>query len=712
VVVVGIALMMTGGSAWAEPKGIPVGDLPPFPELTADSGNVADVSVYGATSTEEEVVVGAAKREQSLGTVASAVTVITGDQLRRFGYRSMAEALRGVAGIYIVDDRMVERVGIRGVQILGDANTRILVLIDGSPLNEPWSQFVDGSTALPVNLDDVSRIEVIRGPVSSIYGTNAFLGIINIVSLEADKAPRAYGRTSVNSYGTVGGNAAFGYGSVNRQIRGTLGFTQRFGESVTYADFKDAMFTGATDADAMRALIGSVTVNFDRVFFQIRGDDRERELPGAPYDSTLGSNENHNRDQQILAELGYTRDITERFTLAGRTYLDRYRFSGQRNYGEKNFETTGDSLWFGGEIRALADLLPQKNLLALTAGVSVEQTYTSAKSQPPPTATDPMPMEQKVDKDFSIAGIYAEASSEPKPWLGVTVGVRNDRNSEFEDRISPRAAVFLHKGDDYGLKLLYAQGFRNPSIFEAFYKDGQYFTPELAGDRTSLVPEDIKSYEVVVYGRPFPGAKVRLSGWEWRMNNLLRKDEYFEATLNQRQVYFFNTGRLVSRGLELESSYRDVAGRVGYANATLAFTGRNCLVDDTIVGNPFLDDSADAGNCDPTENAPTLVAQVGASTQLLFDLFHASTELYLISPRGTQDPDVDVPTYVGWNLAMYIPNLQGFDITVGARNLLGREDTPAQSDYNRSVMGRQGVLPVLTVPGPGREVFARLGYRF
>jgi outer membrane receptor protein involved in Fe transport len=58
-----------------------------------------------------------------------------------------------------------------------------------------------------------------------------------------------------------------------------------------------------------------------------------------------------------------------------------------------------------------------------------------------------------------------------------------------------------------------------------------------------------------------------------------------------------------------------------------------------------------------------------------------------------------------------MPDVQGFDITVGVRNLLGREEVPAQSDYNRTNMAG-GSLEVLSVPGPGREGFARVGYRF
>ena len=76
-VAVGALVVWCRTAVAANGRGIPVSDLPPFPELSSDTEKVADVSVYGAASTEADVVVGAAKREQSLGTVASAVTVIT-----------------------------------------------------------------------------------------------------------------------------------------------------------------------------------------------------------------------------------------------------------------------------------------------------------------------------------------------------------------------------------------------------------------------------------------------------------------------------------------------------------------------------------------------------------------------------------------------------------------------------------------------------------
>src|SRR5437868_11793079 len=114
--------------------GVDVQDLPPLPPAEGEVSSSA--LVVAATAAEEDVVVGAAKREQTLGNVASAVTVVSGDRIRRFGYRSVGEAVAAVAGVYLVDNRLSYSLGIRGLQIPGDFNTRVLVLVDGASINE------------------------------------------------------------------------------------------------------------------------------------------------------------------------------------------------------------------------------------------------------------------------------------------------------------------------------------------------------------------------------------------------------------------------------------------------------------------------------------------------------------------------------------------------------------------------------------------------
>ena len=156
--------------------------------------------MLAASQAEEDVVVGAAKREQSLGNVASAVTVVPGDRI--CAASAIAPSAKRSPPSRVSTSTTTgsrTRSGIRGLQIPGDFNTRILVLIDGATVNESWGSFAGLDYDNFVSIDDVARIEVIRGPVSSLYGSNAFFGIVNIVTRGAAETPRAWARASINS---------------------------------------------------------------------------------------------------------------------------------------------------------------------------------------------------------------------------------------------------------------------------------------------------------------------------------------------------------------------------------------------------------------------------------------------------------------------------------------------------------------------------------
>jgi iron complex outermembrane receptor protein len=659
-----VVAVSLGVSAHAGERALDARDLPPIPDVAVDEQARSSLTVFAATQAGEEVVVGAAKREQSLGSVASAVTVLSGDRLRRFGYRTVAEALRGAAGLFIVDDRMTERLGIRGLQILDDFNTRILVLVDGATLNEPWNQFVGIGLDLPVNIDDVERIEVVRGPVSSVYGTNAFFGIINIVTRGADRAPRAYGRMTATTFGTYGGSAGFAVGDVNRQLRGSVFYETRGGETI------DVPQVGTTSADGADAMNASLVGHWDGAFAQVRAYRRLRELPGAPFDSTPGAPGTHNIDQMIMAEGGYTRDVGD-LTLSARGYLNRYQFQDYLVQAP-DFTDTGDSTWLGAELRAHARL----GAFGLTAGIEAAYDDVASRS----FAVGDEKNATEIPTTINVEGLYGEVEWAPRDWLSATAGVRYDLSSLFENRVSPRGALLLHDGERVGLKLLYARGFRAPSPIEAFFYDGM---SQIANP--ALRPETIASYEAVAWGRPFPGLSLRLSGFWWDLSDIL---ELQPTAADPMIKQFQNVATIRSRGVEAEATYRDARGLYGFASATVAVVERD-------------------GSTDAALNAPTWVLTAGLSSPALFDVVHLSGELEAVGARRTRDPTHDSPAHVGLNLALYLPAWRGLDVTVGLRNLLGtREEVPAQGDYDRV----DGTVQVPLIPGEGREVYARVGY--
>jgi outer membrane receptor for ferrienterochelin and colicins len=125
---------------------------------------------------------GATKFLQKAEDAASSISVVTADEIQKHGYRTLAEVLKSVSGFYVINDRNYSYVGVRGLSVPGDYNARILFLVDGHRVNDNIFDGAYVSTEFPVDIDLIERIEIIRGPDSSAYGTGAFAAVINVIT--------------------------------------------------------------------------------------------------------------------------------------------------------------------------------------------------------------------------------------------------------------------------------------------------------------------------------------------------------------------------------------------------------------------------------------------------------------------------------------------------------------------------------------------------
>ncbi len=680
-------MLLATAAAHANGPVVDVDDLPPLP--AGDDAPSSSATVLAAASAEEDVVVGAAKREQSLGNVASAVTVISGDRIRRFGYRTIGEAVASVAGAYLVDNRLSFSIGVRGLQIPGDFNTRLLVLVDGASINEAWGAFAGVGYDAIVSIEDIARIEVIRGPVSSVYGTNAFFGIINIVTRSAADAPRAWARAAINSIQGVTTSVGFASGSVHEQVRGSVHFMNRIGETLTLAipDGNDLGFDGS------RSFVAGVVGAYGGSFAQVRASHYSRQSPFAPYDVNPLVRPYEQFDTQLLVEGGHTREVTKRLSVAGRIYANIYKFSDTSPPYDPvtgyALDTTGAAQVFGAEIRGRYEIV-RPNRFGITAGteVSYDRTRSTAVA-----VGDPATAKIDIPTNYNLEGIYSELDGQPLPWLGFTGGLRFDRNSKLEDRLSPRAALFVAQPEKAGLKLLYAEGFRNASAYEGTFEDGSDFIAN-----PNIKAETIRSFEAVAWAKPTPGLSARLSGFYWDARGII---EAVPAPSDPNKLQFQNVTRYVSTGAEAEVAFRGSSGWYAFGGAAYTHVGTENEIGTLVYGD--------------VPNAPAITGSAGVSTPKLGDLAHVSVEAVAIGPRPTR-PDgdgnasPDAPAWVCANLTVYVPNVKGFDVTAGVRNLIGtRDQMPAPGDYDRSM---PDVLTVPRVPGEGRELYVKVGYAY
>src|SRR4051812_8011069 len=158
-----------------------------------------------------EIVVAGSKRAQQSRDVASFVSVVSAADIREHGYRTLADILRTLPGFYVSNDRNYSYLGVRGFSRPGDWNSRVLLLLNGLRTNDNVYDLAYIGEEFSVDVDVIDRVEVIRGPSSAVYGSNAFFGVINVVTKPGSAIEGTEVATSAASYGTYAGRASYGH---------------------------------------------------------------------------------------------------------------------------------------------------------------------------------------------------------------------------------------------------------------------------------------------------------------------------------------------------------------------------------------------------------------------------------------------------------------------------------------------------------------------
>ena len=141
-----------------------------------------DLSLEELMQLDAGQVFGASERLQPVTEAPASVSFITAEEIARYGYRTLADILRGVRGMYVTNDRNFSLLGTRGFAKPGDYNSRILLLVNGHRVND--NVFGQAEIGAEFGIDPAmfERVEIIRGPASSLYGDSAFFAVVNVIT--------------------------------------------------------------------------------------------------------------------------------------------------------------------------------------------------------------------------------------------------------------------------------------------------------------------------------------------------------------------------------------------------------------------------------------------------------------------------------------------------------------------------------------------------
>jgi len=451
-------------------------------------------------------VTAAARTAQRVDEAPASVSLVSRQEIEAFGYQSIAEALTGIRGVIVTDDRVTPFLGVRGFARLGSAGSRVLTTLDGHTLNDDLRGSAGAGFGLLTDLEDVERIEVVRGPGSVVYGTNAFSGVVNVATRDP--------RTSTAQPGPWGSVAAFGAGGARLR----LGVRERFGEHADVALSAGGMFTHGDDlrlADALSCARfpdgcdGSTRVSRDAngmlggsVLGRARFHDftleaaygarRQDVATGGP-SAIIGDPDAALRETRGFVELRWDPKIAERLTLNARAYLDGSSARDDEpiltDRGFAGFlrrtiaRTTWSGMWGGVEPRVTWAALPW---LSLTAGAEARTQLRSRLTSSFDGGVMP-----SLSPSVTALSLYAGADAKPWRWLAISAGARLDSFTTFGAAVSPRAALILRPSRRDVIKLLVGTAFRAPSLAELNLRDSVLQIPPV-----DLQPERVFTAEV------------------------------------------------------------------------------------------------------------------------------------------------------------------------------------------------------------------------
>ncbi|WP_224247551.1 TonB-dependent receptor domain-containing protein [Hyalangium gracile] len=456
----------------------------------------------------------ASKGLTSVDEAPASTTVLTQEELRSFGWRNLAEALAGVRGFFLSNDRTYTYVGVRGFSPPGDLNTRILILWDGHAMNDVWAGQGYAAHDLSVDLEEVERIEVVRGPGSALYGTGAFFAVINVVPRESLGTERHVEVTgAVGALGTVGLHASAGWeDGLDRSVLASAALMRATGAETTLLDPS----TRVAGLDGERALSGSVYARFNHLTLMGRLNSRVKEIPTGPFGSVIGAKGTQSLDTRGFLEARYERPLSDTINLSLRGSFDMSRYRGDRMYNDEDGdglirETEGGRAdWLSAEARVRLGLFDGNHLTVGLEGqgqIRVEQeTYGPGGGIPLPTKTR------------TLLSLYLMDEWRLHPRLSLSAGLRVDKYLDLDALpITPRVALIGRPYTRGLTKLVAGRAFRAPNVYELFYED--FLVTQRPAEE--LGPETITTFELEHSHDLTDELRLTVAGYHNRISNLV-----------------------------------------------------------------------------------------------------------------------------------------------------------------------------------------------
>lgn len=636
----------------------------------ADAGKLGDMSLEELLSLRIEKVFSASKYEQQVTRAPASVTIVTGDEIRRFGHRTLADVLRAVRGLYVTYDRNYSNFGIRGFARPGDFNTRVLLLVDGHRMNDNlYGSALIGPEAT-LDLELIERIEVIRGPSSSIYGNSAFFGVINVITRSGAQLDGVEASAEGGSLSTYRERAAYGKQLDNglEAIVSASRYDSAGNRRLFYPEFdRPATHHGIAekaDGESSHAFFGRLAYRD----FTLSGaySRRVKDVPTASFGTAFNAGREETTDERSYLDFKVEHAFSPETQVLARAAYDRYEYRADYPYdyaapGDPPFVIVSHDDDYGDGVEAEVQVTRRfRGRQIVVFGGEVREDLHLYQSN---FNDDPKTYNFLSDRQGHSLGLYAQTELELGSRLLLNAGLRYDRYDNFGGTLNPRFGLIYSPRPTTTVKLLYGRAFRAPNAYERYLE-----SPGFNKANPDLKPETIRTYELVFEQYLPHGLLFTASGYRYGIRQLITQVRDPADGL----LVFENVDAINAKGLELGMETRlsnGLLARVAYA----------------------WQEAEDEHSERQLNNSPRHMAKLNLSVPLAGGAWSAALEMQYLSSLRTLAGN-EAPGFLLANATLLGRRVvKGLDLSLSLYNLFGRSYAyPGSTGHIQDVIPQDG----------------------
>ena len=613
----------------------------------------------------------ASKFEQKETEAPASVTVISADEIKRYGYRTLADVLNSAQGFLVSYDRNYSFLGVRGIN-LGDFNSRVLLLVDGHRVNNSLTDGASIGNDFIVDLDLVDQVEIVRGPGSVLYGNNAFLGVINVVT----RKPKDLNGFEVSGeyagFDTYKGRVTYGKAFTNGLellLSGSI-YESAGAERLFYKQFdtpaQNNGIAQGLDGEEYGSVFGSLSYHD----FTLEGAfiRRKKDNPTAQFLTTFNDPRLQTVDERGYLNLKFAHSFEDIFDVTAQVYYDRNDVSIGYPLGvpvaSTFFKEKQLGEWFGTEVQLSRQVWDKHTV---SVGAEYRDDFRLHDRIYDASTGENLSETNRTRQSY---GVYAEGDFAVRDNLHLSGGLRYDQAGDFGPSFNPRLALIYNPFEKSTFKAIYGTAFRAPNFLEL--SDPRF---------QDLQPERITSYDLVYEQGIGKHLRSSVAGFYNQMTDLI----------------VFQNGNFIN--LDAESTGVELALEAIWASG---LRGRASYT---------LQKAENRSESQNLPDSPHHLVKLNLSVPLYRDKIFAGLEAQFTGTRstlftttsGATLPGTDVGAFGVLNLTIFSQNLmKNLDFSISVYNLLDQQYADPATRFHLQDQ----------IPQDGRSFRLKVTYRF